>query len=452
MNLPIHPLFLTFWSLLGLLILLLVARRILNWRARARALREYREAEYQAALQEASQAEASNADASNADAASPSLPVESPGVPASGAAAGTAVGDPVSAGSPAVPSSTSQPVAASEPSAANRPSVIQADRYQAWSPPEVETWEPPTEQIYDVSWSSQELFHTHETSFEEPEHIPRVKPEDVPNAPTDELAFGPATLAMASLMPMSDEARIRAELKQAGFHQPHAMANLQATRFVLIAGTIAFFGMLLLIVPKVLEIPVLLGMISVPLFFWAVPRMYIQGRGAERKSQIERAMPDMLDMLNMCVSQGLTIPTSLRRIAVDLKPVYPDLAAELGMVVHQGEIGSMTVALNNFGERMDVPEVDSFVSLMTQAERMGTNVSDALTEYSNTMRESLRQRTDEKANNASFKLMFPTVLLMMPAVFLFLMGPAILELDQFFTEGGFDNISQGSQQIQNFAQ
>jgi tight adherence protein C len=445
MNLPINPLFLTFWSLLGLLVLLLIARRILNWRAQRRAMREYREAEYQAALEEASQAEAAGHPS-----ATPSA--ESPAIAASSVAAAPTVGDPVSTHAADGSASTRPTSSAVESSDLNRPSIIQADRYQAWSPPEVETWEPPTEQVYDVSWTGQELFRTHETSFEEPEHIPKVKPEDVPTSSTDELAFGPATLAMASLMPMSDETRVRAELKQAGFHHPHAMANLQATRFALIAGTIGFFGMLLLIVPKVLEIPMLLGMISVPLFFWAVPRMYIQGRGAERKSQIERAMPDMLDMLNMCVSQGLTIPTSLRRIAIDLKPVYPDLASELGMVVHQGEVGSMTVALNNFGERMDVPEVDSFVSLMTQAERMGTNVSDALTEYSNTMRESLRQRTDEKANNASFKLMFPTVLLMMPAVFLFLMGPAILELDEFFTQGGFENISQGSEQIQNFAQ
>ncbi|MBI1312048.1 hypothetical protein GC176_12210 [bacterium] len=443
MNLPVNPLFLTFWSLLGLLVLLLIVRRIVKWRTHARALREYREAEYQAALSEASRAEADEVRRASAAGSSGT------GRESLDSASGT---DSDAVDRPEVSSYEKSSAAASETVLPVRPSVIQADRYQAWSPPEVETWEPPAGLVYDVSWADQELFRSHETSFEEPEHIPKVKPEDVPTSETEDLAFGPATLAMASLMPMSDEARIRAELKQAGFHQPHAMANLQATRFVLVGGTIGMFAVLLLIVPKVLEIPVLLGMISVPLFFWAIPRMYIQGRAKERKSQIERAMPDMLDMLNMCVSQGLTIPTSLRRIAIDLKPVYPDLASELGMVVHQGEVGSMTVALNNFGERMDVPEVDSFVSLMTQAEKMGTNVSDALTEYSNTMRESLRQRTDEKANNASFKLMFPTVLLMMPAVFLFLMGPAILELDQFFNQGGLENISQGAEEIRNFAQ
>jgi len=167
-------------------------------------------------------------------------------------------------------------------------------------------------------------------------------------------------------------------------------------------------------------------------------------------------MPDMLDMLNMCVSQGLTIPDSLKRISRDLKPVYPALATELMIVVHQSEVGNMQISLDNFADRVDVPEVDSFVSLLNQSERMGTNVSEALTEYSNTMRESLRQRTDEKANQAAFRLMFPTVLLMMPAVFGFLMGPAILELQDFFDQGGLEslrngaditNISQGLRQV-----
>jgi len=168
---------------------------------------------------------------------------------------------------------------------------------------------------------------------------------------------------------------------------------------------------------------------------------FLQNKAAERTSQLERAMPDMLDM---CVSQGLTIPDSLKRISRDLEPVYPALATELLIVVHQAEVGNMQIAMDNFADRVDVPEVDSFVSLLNQSERMGTNVSEALTEYSNTMRESLRQRTDEKANQAAFKLMFPTVLFMMPAVFGFLMGPAILELQEFFDQGGLENLTDGN--------
>jgi tight adherence protein C len=64
------------------------------------------------------------------------------------------------------------------------------------------------------------------------------------------------------------------------------------------------------------------------------------------------------------------------------------------------------------------------------------------------MRESLRQRADEKANTATFKLLFPTVACLMPAVFLFLLGPAIIQLSDFFNNGGVDNLSQNIQQVE----
>lgn len=314
-----------------------------------------------------------------------------------------------------------------------------------WTPPQPAGWSP---QPVGVSWANQSLFHTRETSFEEPTHIRKVLPGDIPSN-LDDYVLGPSTPAFAALMPLTDRARTENELSQAGFYQPHALQNLSAIRFFGILISLIFFGVLFMFVPPVLEIPVAIAALVVPMLCWAVPRVLIQNRATDRKSEIERAMPDMLDMLNMCVSQGLTIRASMHRISDDLRPVYPVLANELAIVSRQTEIGNLRVALNNFADRVSVAEVDSFVSLMNQSEQMGTSISDALTEYSNTMRESLRQRTDEKANKASFNLMFPTVLFMMPAVFMFLMGPAILELQDFFDEGGVENLQQGSNAIQN---
>lgn len=317
----------------------------------------------------------------------------------------------------------------------------------AWTPPETTGWNP-EEPGEEVSWDEQSLFHTKETSFEEPDHIPKVTPDQIPTN-TEDFVLGPVTPTLATLMPVTDRERVEQELSQGGYYAPHAMENLSAVRFFGILLSFMFFGILFLFVPPILEIPVAIAALVVPMLCWAVPRVLIQNRGTGRKSEIERAMPDMLDMLNMCVSQGLTISDSMHRIARDLRPVYPVLASELAIVSRQAEVGNLRVALNNFGDRVDVPEVDSFVSLMNQSEQMGTSVSDALTEYSNTMRESLRQRTDEKANKASFNLMFPTVLFMMPAVFMFLLGPAILEVQDFLDEGGVENIQQGADAIQN---
>jgi tight adherence protein C len=153
-------------------------------------------------------------------------------------------------------------------------------------------------------------------------------------------------------------------------------------------------------------------------------------------------------MLNMCVSQGLTVQDSLRRISRDLLPVYPDLGRELAIVCEQADVGSLEHALENLAERIDVAEVRSFTSLLIQTERMGTSVAAALTEYSDNIRESLRQRADEKANRATFKLLFPTVLCLMPAVYMFLLGPAVIELSKFFNEGGQTALDNSQESIQ----
>jgi tight adherence protein C len=89
--------------------------------------------------------------------------------------------------------------------------------------------------------------------------------------------------------------------------------------------------------------------------------------------------------------------------------------------------------------------------LLIQTERMGTSVSVALTEYAERMRESLRQRADEKANQATFKLLFPTVLCLMPAVYIFLLGPSIVELSEFFN-GGNSVLNNATDAVQRYNQ
>lgn len=425
MTVTTQTLFLVFFTLAVTLVLTLLINRVRRWRQRQRDEAQIREAEYEDAIRQ-SHAE-SQRTAVEPTAATP--PVQ----PAVAAVASPVADDePKETTEPATPSEDAQPVA---------PGVIEADRFMAWSPPEADVWQPPTNQSHEVSWSGQKLFGNATDDFEEANSLPMLRPDQVPSNDGSDYVFGPATSSISAVMPSPDIERTNKELTRAGYHQPHAMQNLQAIRFMLLFGVFFLGGGAVILVPQQLEIFAMLGTVGIAGLVWAVPRIFLQNKATERTSQLERAMPDMLDMLNMCVSQGLTIPDSLKRISRDLQPVYPALATELLIVVHQAEVGNLQISLDNFADRVDVPEVDSFVSLLNQSERMGTNVSDALTEYSNTMRESLRQRTDEKANKAAFRLMFPTVLFMMPAVFGFLMGPAILELQEFFDEGGLDALS-----------
>jgi tight adherence protein C len=271
-----------------------------------------------------------------------------------------------------------------------------------------------------------------------------------PIADDSDYVLGPVTSSLAEFLPESDERKeaVSASLKNAGFYSAHAWHNLAAIRFLGIFLPIMVCGALLVLVPERLEGYVIGAMVVLALLGWSLPTMWVRGRAKKRLEEMGRGMPDMLDLLNMCVSQGMTVPTALARVSKELDPVYPALSKELKIVTDQARVGTLDQALRGFSNRVDIPEVHSFTSLLIQTERMGTSMSEALTEHSDNMRESFRQRADEKANAATFKLLFPTVLCLMPAVFMFLLGPAMIELNDFFAGRGQEILNSTNQGMQ----
>lgn len=302
------------------------------------------------------------------------------------------------------------------------------------------------------SWEDRRLLeHRGILSRPAPDALPRVHPADVPGVDDSDRVFGDAlNPTLAAMLPDSPERQeaARKDLTTAGYYNPHALENLSAIRYTLMMLSIIVFGALLLLLPARLEMFAIAGLVVGPMLGWALPMLYVRRKGADRIREIGRAMPDLLDMLNMCVSQGLTVTDSLKRILRDFRGVYPALSQELNIVIEQARINDLHTALESFGRRIDLPEVHSFTSLLIQTERMGTSISQALTTYSDTMRESLKQRADEKGNRATFRLLFPTVLCLMPAVYLFLLGPAVNELSKFFNEGGRSSLEAGASAIQ----
>lgn len=271
-----------------------------------------------------------------------------------------------------------------------------------------------------------------------PSPVDTIDPETFALPGDENFAYGPVTPMLSSLLPDSSERHRETvrELQEAGYYERNAVTNFRATRYLLMVLPLILLGVMLLFIPPRLELYVLGSMLLIPLLGWALPRLVLKSQAKERMFQIERAVPDMLDMLSMCVSQGMTLPAALTRVTHEMRDVHPALHKELQIVSEQASIGGLAPALNNLSKRVSIPEVQSFTALLTQTEKMGTSVSAALSDYSDNMRASLKQRADEKGNQAAFKLLFPTVLCLMPAVYMFLLGPSILELAEF---AGRDN-------------
>ncbi|MEZ5950184.1 MAG: type II secretion system F family protein [Planctomycetaceae bacterium] len=294
----------------------------------------------------------------------------------------------------------------------------------------------------DRSWTSRSLFGKPITGMQQ--DLPRLEPGQIPFSDTSDYQFGGVTPALASLLPESENRRktLKRELIQAGYLNPHAYENLAAVRYLGLMLPLLVFGILLVFGPPQLEPVMLVFMVVGAIMGWALPRLFVRNRSNSHRHEIEQALPDVIDLLNMCVSQGMTLRAALARVSWEITDTYPAMAEELAIVAEQSNLGTLEHALDNMNERIDLPELHSLTSLLTQTERMGTNVSDALTDYSDAMRSTLQQRADQKANAATFKLLFPTVLCLMPAVYFFLLGPAVVELSDFFEAGGLDRYRQ----------
>jgi tight adherence protein C len=288
------------------------------------------------------------------------------------------------------------------------------------------------------TWNDRRLF----TDFrgilnEDADAIRLPVPEELP-IQNDDFVFGSMTPAIAQLLPETDARRDsqRKNLIAAGYHSRASWLNLASIRFVLSFLAMVVVGFWLIVAPPALEVWLIGLLVAAPLFLWAIPPLLVAFKATERKADIERGLPDVLDMMNMGVSQGLTVPQSLKRIGREIKTVHPALAEELHIVNQQAEVGSLPQALKNLSQRIESADIASFTSLLIQSEATGTSISKALTDYSDSIRASLKERADARANAASFQLLFPVTLLLMPAVFLLLLGPAIVQMTDFFNNQG----------------
>jgi tight adherence protein C len=157
---------------------------------------------------------------------------------------------------------------------------------------------------------------------------------------------------------------------------------------------------------------------------YVLPSMWAKSKISKRQTEVIKALPDALDLLVICVEAGLGFDQGINKV---YEKWDNDLALAFGRVLREIQLGkARRDALKDMADRLDVPDVTSFVAAIIQAESMGVSMAHILRVQSDQMRTKRRQRAQEKANAAPVKMMIPMVLLIFPSLWIVLLGPAII--------------------------
>ena len=164
-----------------------------------------------------------------------------------------------------------------------------------------------------------------------------------------------------------------------------------------------------------------------------MPGLWLENRMGARRSQIRKGLPDVLDLLIVCLEAGSSLDQSLMRASEDLDLAYPALAEELRMVHTEIRAGKPRLdAFRNFAFRTKVDEVRSLVGMLVQTDRFGTSISQALRVFASAQRIRRRQDAEERAGQIAVKLAFPLVFFMFPALYVVVLGSAMIQIYHTF--------------------
>jgi tight adherence protein C len=151
-----------------------------------------------------------------------------------------------------------------------------------------------------------------------------------------------------------------------------------------------------------------------------------------RQHDIQRALPDALDLLTISVEAGLGFDAAMAKVT---EKADNELSRAFGRVNAEVRLGKLRrEALRDMANRCDVPDMTNFIAAVIQADQLGVSLSKVLRIQSEQMRVKRRQRAEELANQAPVKMVIPLVFLVFPSILIVLLGPAVL---QFTTGGGF---------------
>jgi len=165
---------------------------------------------------------------------------------------------------------------------------------------------------------------------------------------------------------------------------------------------------------------------------WLLPDVLINSRIRQRKEQVCKELPEVLDLLTVCIEAGLGFDGALKKVVEKFKGV---LADELYLVLQEISMGKpRRNALRDMADRLAVDDFSNFVGSIIMAEQLGISIGNVMRLQSRDVRQKRRQRVEEQAMKAPVKMLLPLVFFVFPAIFIVLLGPAIIQIMRAFAK------------------
>jgi len=232
--------------------------------------------------------------------------------------------------------------------------------------------------------------------------------------------------------PEAAASKYRQRLLWAGYYEPRAVLLLLGAKvgLAILAGSGYFLYSVLVLRVQVVAVP---RLISISLFLAVIgfflPDFWLRNRIKARQREITHALPDVLDLLMVCVEAGMGFDAAVARVAEQPEGRRSPLHQEMLRMHLEVRAGRPRAeALRALGERTGVDEIKSMVSAFIQTERLGTPLGKTLRVHADSARVQRRHRAEERAHLAPLKMLFPTVFFLMPAFFLVTLAPSLLGL------------------------
>jgi tight adherence protein C len=159
---------------------------------------------------------------------------------------------------------------------------------------------------------------------------------------------------------------------------------------------------------------------------WMLPLAVVRRKARIRLNEIDRRLPDLIDLLVVTIEAGLGFTGALRIASDNLVGALSD---ELRLTLQEQTMGlSVEEALDHLAQRADTPGMRSFVRAMAQGDRLGISIGLIMRNLALEMRKRRRKQAEEKAQKAPIKMLFPLVFLIFPSMFIVLLVPALITL------------------------